>query len=70
MCSGAAHALVFGEPTAEAAQRDARLRTVQARLQALQARIDPHLLFEMLQKETGMFKSLWENHKSSHHENK
>jgi Histidine kinase len=33
---------------AQAAQRDARRRTVQARLQALQARVDPQLLFEML----------------------
>jgi signal transduction histidine kinase len=33
---------------AQAAQRETRLRLVQARLQALQARIDPHLLFEML----------------------
>jgi hypothetical protein len=34
---------------AQAAQREARRRTVQARLQAVQARIDPHLLFEMLE---------------------
>ena len=33
---------------AQAAQIDARRRLVQARLQAVQARIDPHLLFEML----------------------
>jgi len=33
---------------AQMAQRDARRRIVQARLQELQARIDPHLLFEML----------------------
>lgn len=34
---------------AQSAQRDARRRTVQARLQAVQARIDPNLLFEMLE---------------------
>jgi signal transduction histidine kinase len=33
---------------AQAAQRETRRRLVQARLQALQARIDPQLLFEML----------------------
>lgn len=33
---------------AQMAQRDARRRTVEARLQELQARIDPQLLFEML----------------------
>ena len=33
---------------AQAAQREAQRRIVQARLQALQARIDPQLLFEML----------------------
>ncbi len=33
---------------AQTAQRDARRETVQARLQAVQARIDPQLLFEML----------------------
>lgn len=33
---------------AQAAQRETRRRLVQARLQALQARIDPNLLFEML----------------------
>lgn len=33
---------------AQAAQRETRLRLVQARLKALQARIDPQLLFEML----------------------
>jgi signal transduction histidine kinase len=33
---------------AQAAQRETRQRLVQARLQALQARIDPQLLFEML----------------------
>ena len=34
--------------TAQAAQREARLRLVHARLQAMQARIDPQLLFDML----------------------
>jgi hypothetical protein len=34
---------------AQAGQREARRRTVQVRLQALQARIDPQLLFEMLE---------------------
>jgi len=34
--------------TAQAAQREARHRIVQARLQEVQARIDPQLLFEML----------------------
>ena len=33
---------------AQAAQREARRRLAQARLQAVQARIDPQLLFEML----------------------
>lgn len=35
--------------TAQRAQREVRRRTVQARLQAVQARIDPQLLFEMLE---------------------
>ncbi len=34
--------------TAQAAQREARRRLVHARLQAMQARIDPQLLFDML----------------------
>src|SRR6185369_11626771 len=33
--------------TAQVAQREARLRLVHARLQAMQARIDPQMLFEM-----------------------
>ena len=33
---------------AQTAQRDARRRIVQARLQEVQARVDPHLLFQML----------------------
>ncbi|MDB5945441.1 MAG: hypothetical protein JWQ33_467 [Ramlibacter sp.] len=47
--SGTHEAAAARLATAQAAQRDARRRTAQARLQAVQARIDPHLLFEMLE---------------------
>lgn len=42
---------------AQMAQRDARRRIVQARLQELQARIDPQLLFEMLDTARRLYES-------------
>ncbi|HEU0203735.1 MAG TPA: hypothetical protein VFR86_25265 [Burkholderiaceae bacterium] len=47
-CSRAHEQAAARLAAAQAAQRDARRRIVEARLQEVQARIDPQALFEML----------------------